>query len=163
MSSDGAAISALSSEFDPTGLSTAVIASRFNTDVTDRLIAGAVDCFTSHGLNPESIEIIRVPGAWELPQATSVVLQLNRYDAIVTLGCVIRGETPHFDYVCSTANDGLAALSREASTPILFGVLTTDNQEQALARAQEGPNNKGYEAAGAALQMVDLYARLTGN
>jgi len=163
MSSDGAAISALSSEFDPTGLSIAVIASRFNTDVTDRLIAGAVDCFTSHGLNPESIEIIRVPGAWELPQATSVVLQLNRYDAIVTLGCVIRGETPHFDYVCSTANDGLAALSREASTPILFGVLTTDNQEQALARAQEGPNNKGYEAAGAALQMVDLYARLTGN
>ena len=163
MSSDGAAISALSSEFDPTGLSIAVIASRFNTDVTDRLIAGAVDCFTSHGLNPESIEIIRVPGAWELPQATSVVLQLNRYDAIVTLGCVIRGETPHFDYVCSTANDGLAALSREASTPILFGVLTTDNHEQALARAQEGPNNKGYEAAGAALQMVDLYARLTGN
>ena len=163
MSSDGAAISALSSEFDPTGLSIAVIASRFNTDVTDRLIAGAVDCFTSHGLNPESIEIIRVPGAWELPQATSVVLQLNRYDAIVTLGCVIRGETPHFDYVCSTANDGLAALSRETSTPILFGVLTTDNHEQALARAQEGPNNKGYEAAGAALQMVDLYARLTGN
>ena len=163
MSSDGAAISALSSEFDPTGLSIAVIASRFNTDVTDRLIAGAVDCFTSHGLNPESIEIIRVPGAWELPQATSVVLQLNRYDAIVTLGCVIRGETPHFDYVCSTANDGLAALSRETSIPILFGVLTTDNHEQALARAQEGPNNKGYEAAGAALQMVDLYARLTGN
>jgi len=163
MSSDGAAISALSSEFDPTGLSIAVIASRFNTDVTDRLIAGAVDCFTSHGLNPESIEIIRVPGAWELPQATSVVLQLNRYDAIVTLGCVIRGETPHFDYVCSTANDGLAALSREASIPILFGVLTTDNHEQALARAQEGSNNKGYEAAGAALQMVDLYARLTGN
>jgi len=163
MSSDGAAISALSSEFDPTGLSIAVIASRFNTDVTDQLIAGAVDCFTSHGLNPESIEIIRVPGAWELPQATSVVLQLNRYDAIVTLGCVIRGETPHFDYVCSTANDGLAALSRETSTPILFGVLTTDNHEQALARAQEGPTNKGYEAAGAALQMVDLYARLTGN
>ena len=163
MTSDGAAISALSSELHTTALSIAVIASRFNTDVTDRLIAGAVDCFTSHGLNPESIEIIGVPGAWELPQATSVVLQLNRYDAIVTLGCVIRGETPHFDYVCATANDGLAALSREASTPILFGVLTTDNQEQALARAQEGPNNKGYEAAGAALQMVDLYARLTGN
>ena len=163
MSSDGAAISVLSSEFDPTGLSIAIIASRFNTDITDRLVAGAVDCFTSHGLNPESLEIIRVPGAWELPQATSVVLRLARYDAIVTLGCVIRGETPHFDYVCSTANDGLAALSREASTPILFGVLTADNREQALARAQEGANNKGYEAATAALQMVDLYARLTGN
>ena len=163
MSSDGAPISVLSSEFDPTGLSMAVIASRFNPDITDRLVAGAVDCFTRHGLNPESIEIIHVPGAWELPQATSVVLRLARYDAIVTLGCVIRGETPHFDYVCSATNDGLAALSREASTPILFGVLTADKHEQALARAQEGANNKGYEAATAALQMVDLYARLTGN
>ena len=163
MSRDGAAISVLSSEFDPASLSIAVIASRFNTDVTDRLVAGAMDCLTSHGLNPESIEIIRVPGAWELPQATSAVLRLARYDAIVTLGCVIRGETPHFDYVCSTANNGLAALAQEASTPILFGVLTADNRKQALARAQEGANNKGYEAAGAALQMLDLYARLTGN
>ena len=163
MSSDGAAISVLSSEFDPTGLSIAVIASRFNTDVTDRLVAGAVGCFTEYGLKRESIEIIRVPGAWELPQAASLVLGLDRHDAIVTLGCVIRGETPHFDYVCSAANNGVAALAREASIPILFGVLTTDNREQALARAGKGPDNKGYEAAVAALQMVDLYIGLAGN
>ena len=91
------------------------------------------------------------------------MLQLDRHDAIVTLGCVIRGETPHFDYVCSAANNGVAALAREASIPILFGVLTTDNREQALARAGKGPDNKGYEAAVAALQMVDLYIGLAGN
>ena len=163
MSRDGAAISVLSSEFDPAILSIAVIASQFNTDVTDRLIAGAIDCFTQYGLKQESIEIIRVPGAWELPQAASLVLQLDRHDAIVTLGCVIRGETPHFDYVCSAANNGVATLAREASIPILFGVLTTDNREQALARAGKGPDNKGYEAAVAALQMVDLYIGLAGN
>jgi len=163
MSSDGAPVSVLPSEFDPTNLSIAVIASQFNTDVTDRLVAGAVGCFREYGLNPESIEIIRVPGAWELPQAASLVLRLDRHDAIVTLGCVIRGETPHFDYVCSAANNGVSAVAREASIPILFGVLTTDNREQALARAGKGADNKGYEAAAAALQMVDLYARLAGN
>ena len=91
------------------------------------------------------------------------MLGLDRHNAIVTLGCVSRGETPHFDYVCSAANDGVAAVAREASIPILFGVLTTDNREQALARAGKGSSNKGYEAAVAALQMVDLYARLAGN
>jgi len=163
MSSDGAPITVFSREFDPTSISIAVIASQFNTDVTDRLVAGAIGCFTEYGLKPESIEVIRVPGAWELPQVASLVLRLDRYDAIVTLGCVIRGETPHFDYVCSAANDGIAAVAREASIPILFGVLTTDDWEQALARAGEGSGNKGYEAAVAALQMVDLYARLAGN
>ena len=163
MSSDGTPITFSPSEFDPTGIAIAVIASQFNTDVTDRLVVGAMGCFTEYGLKPESIEIIRVPGAWELPQVASLVLGLDRHDAIVTLGCVIRGETPHFDYVCSAASEGVAAVAREASIPILFGVLTTDNREQALARAGKGSNNKGYEAAVAALQMVDLYARLVGN
>ena len=163
MSSDGAPITVFPSEIDPTSISIAVIASQFNTDVTDRLVAGAVGCFTGYGLKPESIEIIRVPGAWELPQAASLVLRLDRHDAIVTLGCVIRGETPHFEYVCSAANDGVAAVAREASIPILFGVLTTDNREQAMERAGKGSDNKGYEAAVAALQMVNLYARLAGN
>ena len=163
MSSDGTPITVSPSEFDPTGISIAVIASQFNTDVTDRLVVGAMGCFTEYGLKPESSEIIRVPGAWELPQVASLVLRLDRHDAIVTLGCVIRGETPHFDYVCSAASEGVAAVAREASIPILFGVLTTDNREQALARAGKGSSNKGYEAAVAALQMVDLYARLVGN
>ena len=91
------------------------------------------------------------------------MLGLDRHNAIVTLGCVIRGETPHFDYVCTAASEGVAAVAREASIPILFGVLTTNNREQALARAGKGSSNKGYEAAVAALQMVDLYARLAGN
>jgi len=163
MSSDGAPITVFSSAFDPTSISIAVIASQFNMDVTDRLVAGAIGCLTEYGLKRESIEVIRVPGAWELPQVASLVLRLDRHDAIVTLGCVIQGETPHFDYVCSAANDGIAAVAREASIPILFGVLTTDDREQALARAGEGSGNKGYEAAVAALQMVDLYARLAGN
>ena len=142
MSSDGAAISVLSSEFDPTGLSIAIIASRFNTDITDRLVAGAVDCFTSHGLNPESLEIIRVPGAWELPQATSVVLRLARYDAIVTLGCVIRGETPHFEIISKATINAIMDLSVKFNKPIGNGIIACLNKKQASERSFSKKRNK---------------------
>ena len=100
---------------------------------------------------------IRVPGAWELPATAQRLVETGRFDAIVTLGCVIRGETPHFDYVCDEASRGLGAVARAAKIPVVFGVLTTDDEAQARARSGEGRDNKGYEAAMAALEMVSVY------
>lgn len=163
MITDTAQTIVLSNDFDPDTFRIGIIVSRFNTDITDRMVTGAMACLTSYGFKQDSVEIIHVPGAWELPQATSAMLRLNRHDAIITLGCVIRGETPHFDYVCSTANDGIATVARDAPIPIVFGVLTTNTYTQALERATEGQANKGYQVAMAALQMIDLYRRLATN
>ena len=163
MITDDALTIVLSKDFDPDTCRIGIIVSRFNTDITDRMVTGATACLTSHGFKQDSVEIIHVPGAWELPQATSAMLRLDRHDAIITLGCVIRGETPHFDYVCSAANDGIATVARDAPIPIVFGVLTTNTYTQALERAGEGQANKGYQAAMAALQMIDLYGRLAAN
>lgn len=101
-----------------------------------------------------------MPGAWELPQAAARVIEAGRHDAVVALGCVIRGETPHFEYVSAEANRGLGAVARGSKAPVAFGVLTTDDRAQAMARAAEGPGNKGYEAALSVLQMVALYRSL---
>ena len=139
------------------GLRVAVLVARFNQDITDRLLEGALACLQDHGGSPSDVEVFRVPGAWELPQAAERVMSLRRFDAVVTLGCVIRGETPHFDYVCAEANRGLGEVARSAAIPLVFGVLTTNDHGQALARAAEGPGNKGYEVTLAALQMVELY------
>ena len=108
----------------------------------------------------DDVEVVHVPGAWELPPTAARIIGLNRHDAIIALGCVIRGDTPHFDYVCTEASAGLGAVARSASIPVLFGVLTTDDHPQALARAGDGKDNKGYEAAFAALKMVDVYKAL---
>ena len=132
----------------------AVIAARFNAGVTDQLVRGAREALTEHGAPDEAITVVRVPGAWELPQAAARAVEAGRYDAVVTLGCVIRGETPHFDYVCQEASLGLGAVARASDIPVVFGVLTTDDEAQARARAGEGKDNKGYEAAMAALEMV---------
>ena len=107
--------------------------------------------------------MIRVPGAWELPQTAARAVEANRFDAIVALGCVIRGDTPHFDFVCEEATLGLGAVARASNIPVLFGVLTTDDATQARARAGEGKDNKGYEAALAALEMIAVYRALEGN
>jgi 6,7-dimethyl-8-ribityllumazine synthase len=142
------------------GLRIAILAARFNGDVTERLLDGAMACLGDHGGDPADVEVFRVPGAWELPQAAARVVRLERFHAVVALGCVIRGETPHFDYVCDEANRGLGEVARASSIPLVFGVLTTETHAQALARAGEGPSNKGYEVTLAALQMVDLYRSL---
>lgn len=142
------------------GLRIAIIAARFNAQVTDRLVDGALKALTSHGAHEADIETWRVPGAWELPQAAARAVRAGRYNAIVTLGCVIRGETPHFDYVCQEASLGLGAVARSATIPLAFGVLTTDDLAQALARAGDGPDNKGYEAAMAVLEMVSVFRGL---
>ncbi|MBM4184774.1 MAG: 6,7-dimethyl-8-ribityllumazine synthase [Gemmatimonadetes bacterium] len=142
------------------GLRVAVIASRFNADITDRLVAGATKALLERGAAAADVETIRVPGAWELPQASARAVEAGRFDAIVALGCVIRGETPHFDYVCTEATLGLGAVARGAKIPVAFGVLTTDDVGQARARAGDGPDNKGFEAALAVLEMVSVYRRL---
>jgi 6,7-dimethyl-8-ribityllumazine synthase len=138
----------------------AVVASRFNEEVTQRLLDGAVECLLKHGAKFEDIDVVRVPGAWELPAAAQHLLAHGRYDALVAVGAVIRGETPHFDYVAGEAARGLGDLQREYQTPIGFGLLTTDDDAQAEARAGGAHGNKGWDAALAALEMADVFARL---
>jgi len=145
---------------DAEGLRVAILAARFNPEVTDRLVEGAHNALLAHGAAPSDIETWRVPGAWELPQAAARAVEADRFDAIVALGCVIRGETPHFEYVCTEATLGLGAVARAAGIPVAFGVLTTDNLQQALARAGDGPENKGYESAVAVLDMIAVYRGL---
>jgi 6,7-dimethyl-8-ribityllumazine synthase len=139
----------------------AVIVSRFNDLITERLADGATSCLLQHGVPGGNIDRISVPGAWELPFAA---LQAARrgYTALVAVGCVVRGETPHFDYVAGGAADGLARVALDHDIPIGFGVLTTDDDEQALARAGGAHGNKGWEAALCALELADLKRQLGG-
>ena len=160
MSSDGSFVDNSRDSLQAAGLRIAIVVSRFNADITDRLLAGALACLEQHGGARDDVEVVHVPGAWELPPTAARIIGLNRHDAIIALGCVIRGDTPHFDYVCTEASAGLGAVARSASIPVLFGVLTTDDHPQALARAGDGKDNKGYEAAFAALEMVDVYKAL---
>lgn len=160
MSTEGSHVDAVRGAVSAEGLRVAVLVSRFNADVTERLLEGALSCLTEHGASREDLDVVWVPGAWELPQTAARVVGLGRHDALVALGCVIRGETPHFDYVCTEASSGLGAVARAAAIPVLFGVLTTDDHAQALARAGAGKDNKGYECALAALEMVSVYRGL---
>jgi 6,7-dimethyl-8-ribityllumazine synthase len=138
----------------------AVVASRFNQAIVERLVDGALDALVRHGASAENVDVVWVPGAWELPIAARRLLATERYDALVAVGAVIRGDTPHFDYVAGEASRGLAAASVEFDVPIGFGVLTCDNDEQAEARAGGAHGNKGWDAALAALEMADLFDRL---
>ncbi|HWV57172.1 MAG TPA: 6,7-dimethyl-8-ribityllumazine synthase [Longimicrobiales bacterium] len=138
----------------------ALLVSRFNSLVTERLLDGARACLVQHGVSEADIHIVWVPGAWELPQAAKQLRDRGDYAAIVALGCVIRGETPHFDYVAGAAANGLATVALEGSVPIAFGVITTENADQALARAGGKSGNKGWEAALSALEMASLFRRL---
>jgi 6,7-dimethyl-8-ribityllumazine synthase len=160
VSSDGSPVDALRGALDGSGLRVAILVARFNAEITERLLRGAGQALADHGVAESNVEIVRVPGAWELPQAGARAVASGRFDAVVTLGCVIRGETPHFDYVCQEASLGLGAVARTSSVPVVFGVLTTDDEAQALARAGDGRDNKGYEAAMAALEMVGVYRAL---
>ncbi|HUP87780.1 MAG TPA: 6,7-dimethyl-8-ribityllumazine synthase [Longimicrobiales bacterium] len=133
----------------------AIVVSRFNERVTDRLLAGAVACFDEHDVSEKDIDVFSVPGAWELP-VVALHAARNGYSAIVAIGCVIRGDTPHFDYVAGGAAQGLAQVSVTTGVPVVFGVLTTENLEQALDRAGGKSGNKGWEAAETALEMAEL-------
>ncbi|MEO5813898.1 MAG: 6,7-dimethyl-8-ribityllumazine synthase [Gemmatimonadaceae bacterium] len=140
----------------------AVLASRFNNTITSKLADGAMEALVRHGAASEDVDLVWVPGAWELPFAARRLAATERYNAIVVVGAVIRGDTPHFDYICTEASRGLADASSEYEIPIGFGLLTTDTMEQAEARAGGEHGNKGWDAAIAALEMSDLFERLDG-
>lgn len=160
MSRDGSFVNNARGPFHASGLRLAIVVSRFNADITERLLDGALACIEEHGGARDDIDVIHVPGAWELPPTAARIAQFDRKDAIIALGCVIRGDTPHFNYVCAEASAGLGEVARSSSIPVLFGVLTTDDHAQALSRAGDGKDNKGYEATLAALEMVHVYRSL---
>lgn len=153
----------LEGKLDATGKRFAIIASRFNAFITDRLIEGAVDCLTRHGVAPEAIDILKVPGAFEIPQTAHRVVALRRYDAVITLGAVIRGSTPHFEYIAAEATKGVAQVALSSPIPVVFGILTCDTLEQAIERAGTKAGNKGAEAALSAIEMIHLFATMTAS
>ncbi|MBQ6775915.1 MAG: 6,7-dimethyl-8-ribityllumazine synthase [Synergistaceae bacterium] len=138
------------------GLRFAIVASRFNELVTSRLIEGAKDTLIRHDVSPNSIDVFWVPGAWELPLVAKEIALTGKYDAIIALGAVIRGDTPHFDYVAAEASKGLANVGLEHRMPVLFGVLTCDTLDQALLRAGSKAGNKGSDCAAGAIEMANL-------
>ncbi len=144
-----------------TGLRFAIVASRFNALVVEPLVAGALDAIVRCGGSADAVTIVRCPGAWELPQVVRKVIARGGIDAVIALGAVIRGATPHFDYVAGEAARGIAGAAATAAIPISFGVLTTDTIEQALERAGCKAGNKGFDAAMAAIELAQLFASLS--
>lgn len=134
----------------------ALVVSRFNDFITDRLVGGAVDALIRSGARDEDIDIVKVPGAFEIPMVAKKMAEKKKYHAIICLGAVIRGSTPHFDYVCAEASKGIAAVSMESGVPVIFGILTTDTIEQAVERAGTKSGNKGWSAAISAIEMANL-------
>lgn len=142
---------------DAKGLKVGILVSRFNGFISDRLVDGAVDALLRHGADQDNLVVVKVPGAFEIPPAARKMATSGRYDALICLGAVIRGATPHFDYVSAEVTKGIAAVSMEAGIPVTFGVLTTDTLEQAIERAGSKAGNKGFDAAMAAIEMANLY------
>lgn len=147
-------------DLDAKGARFAILVSRFNSFITDRLLAGAVDTLRRLGASPGDITVIKVPGAWELPQTAARVLETESYDAVLALGCLMKGDTIHFDLIASEAAKGLSGLGQRSKIPVLFGVLTTNDLEQAVHRAGAKYGNKGAEVAQAAVEQVRVYAAL---
>ncbi len=147
---------------DARGLRFAIVVSRFNSFITERLLAGALDALTRTGCAAENIEVVKVPGSWELPVTVAALARAHRHDAIIGLSAVIRGETPHFDYIAGEATKGLAQVALETGVPVAFGVLTTNTLEQAIDRAGAKNGNKGFDAAMSAVEMANLMRTLRG-
>ncbi len=144
------------------GMRFALVAGRFNAFITEQLVAGALDAIRRHGGNADAATLAWVPGAFEIPLAVKALAESGRFDAVIALGAVIRGSTPHFDYVAGEAAKGVAQVSMQTGVPVAFGVLTTDSIEQAIERAGTKAGNKGAEAALVAVEMVDLLRRVRG-
>jgi len=142
------------------GLKFGIVASRFNDFITARLLDGAVDALTRHGASDADIEIVRVPGAYEIPLAAQTMARAKKYHAVICLGAVIRGATPHFEYVSAEVSKGVAAASMDTGLPVVFGVLTTDTIEQAVERAGTKSGNKGWDAALSAIEMANVMKQL---
>lgn len=150
----------IAGRLDGKGMRFGIVASRFNERIVERLLAGATDCLMRHGVRQEDVVVVRVPGAWEIPHALELLAARGGVDALVALGCVIRGETPHFDLICAEAGRGIAAAGERHRLPVGFGLLTCDTGAQAEERSGGKAGNKGREAAAAALEMASLSAEL---
>jgi 6,7-dimethyl-8-ribityllumazine synthase len=147
-------------ELTAKGFRFALVASRFNEFITNKLVSGAIDAITRHGGDPEQITEVWVPGSFEIPLTAKLLAGSGKYDAVICLGCVIRGQTPHFDYVAAEVSKGVAQVGLDAEVPVIFGVLTTDSIEQAIERAGTKAGNKGVDAANAAMEMVNLFTKI---
>jgi 6,7-dimethyl-8-ribityllumazine synthase len=150
-------------QLDARGLKFAIVVSRFNSFVTERLLSGALDALTRSGCDADDIQIVRVPGSWELPLAAGELARQKRHDALICLGTLIRGDTPHFDYIAAEAAKGLGQVQAATGVPVAFGVLTTNTLEQAVDRAGAKSGNKGFDAAITAVEMADLMRKLRGS
>jgi 6,7-dimethyl-8-ribityllumazine synthase len=147
-------------KIDATGLKVAIVVSRFNEFITNKLLGGAMDCLKRNNASEDDITVAWVPGSFEIPAVTRVLAASSKYDAIICLGAVIRGSTPHFDYVAAEVSKGVASISLSAKIPVIFGVLTTDTIEQAIERAGTKSGNKGFDAAMSAIEMANLYKQI---
>lgn len=147
-------------KIDATGLKVAIVVSRFNEFITNKLLGGAMDCLKRNNASEDDITVAWVPGSFEIPAVTRVLAASKKYDAIICLGAVIRGSTPHFDYVAAEVSKGVASISLSATIPVIFGVLTTDTIEQAIERAGTKSGNKGFDAAMSAIEMASLYKQI---
>ena len=139
------------------GKTFAIVVSRFNDFITSKLVEGALDCLTRHGVKDGDLSLVKVPGAFEIPLAAQKLAQSGNYDGIICLGAVIRGATTHYDYVCNEVSKGIAKVSLDTNVPVGFGIVTTENIEQAIERAGTKSGNKGYDTAMSVLEMVDLF------
>lgn len=147
-------------KLDASGLKFAIAVARFNSFITGRLLEGALDALKRHGADAAAVPVVHVPGAWELPVAVKALADTGKYDAIIALGAVIKGDTPHFDYVAGHAASGLAQVQAQSGTPIAFGVLTTNTVEQAVDRAGAKSGNKGFDAALTAIEMCHVLRQI---
>lgn len=144
----------------PEGMKVGIVASRFNEIIVNKLLGGAVDGLVRHGVLDENITAAWVPGAFEIPTAAQAMAKSGKYDAVICVGAVIRGDTTHYDYVCNEVSKGVAHVSLETGIPVMFGVITTENIEQAIARAGSKAGNKGYDCALSAIEMVNLLKKM---
>ena len=154
------AVKRLEGKLDATGLKFGLVASRFNNFITDKMIEGALDCLVRHGAKQEEQEVAYVPGAMEIAPAARRMAESGRYAAVICLGAVIRGHTPHFDYVAGESAKGVARLGIDSKVPVIYGIITADTLDQAIERAGTKAGNKGWDAALAAAEMVNLYRAL---
>jgi 6,7-dimethyl-8-ribityllumazine synthase len=147
-------------KIDATGLKIAIVVSRFNEFITNKLLSGAMDCLKRNNTDEANITVAWVPGSFEIPAVAKLMAASNKYDAVICLGAVIRGSTPHFDYVAAEVSKGIAAISLSSKMPVIFGVLTTDTIEQAIERAGTKSGNKGFDAAMSAIEMANIYKQI---
>jgi len=147
-------------KLDAQGLTFGLIVSRFNNFLTDKLLEGAIDCLKRHGAEESKLSVAYVPGAFEIPYVASRMAKSGNYDAVVCLGALVRGDTPHFDYIANEASKGIARIALETGVPVIYGLVTADTLEQAIERSGTKAGNKGWDAAETAIEMINLYKAL---